>query len=393
MKNRRYAERAKGGQARISPLLRISCLYPFCPVLTALFLLATLLLATTGPYRLALPGYRYEFPRDHFNHPEYQTEWWYYTGNLHTAAGRRFGFELTFFRQAVDRSTAPAPNIWDVQDIWMAHLALSDIDGGHFYHTERLNRSGAGTAGADPSTSRVWNGNWQARWQPDSPTQQLQAVADHFSFDLTAKSAKPPVIHGIDGVSQKAEGLGHASHYISLTRLITNGSVVIDGQRFTVDGTSWMDHEFFTHQLEANQTGWDWFSLQFADGSDLMLFRLRRKDGAADPYSSGTYQDAQGRTTHLTARDFSVTPGRTWTSPETSARYPIAWNVRIPSLGIDVALSTKLPQQELTGKIPGSPAYWEGAIDITGQKNHQPTRGVGYLEMTGYAGSVSMGAN
>jgi predicted secreted hydrolase len=359
--------------------------------LLAALLSFRLLGASTEPYRTALPGYRYEFPRDHFNHPEFQTEWWYYTGNLRAAGGRRFGFELTFFRQGVNRDQNKDSNVWDVQDIWMAHLALSDIDGQRFFHTERLNRAGAGVAGSDVVQARVWNGNWQALWQNNFTTQRLQAVADRFSFDLSMKSAQPPVIHGMNGVSQKAEGLGHASHYISLTRLLTTGSVNLDGQAFAVEGTAWMDHEFFTHQLEANQTGWDWFSLQFDDNSEVMLFRLRRKDGAADPFSAGTYQDAQGRTTHLTVRDFTVTPGKIWTSPDTGAHYPIEWTVRIPSLGIDAALSTKLLQQELTGKVPGSPAYWEGAIDISGSKNNRPVRGVGYLEMTGYAGPVSIG--
>jgi predicted secreted hydrolase len=365
----------------------------------ALLLIFRLFGASAEPYRLALPGYHYEFPRDHFNHPEFQTEWWYYTGNLHTADGRRFGFELTFFRQGVNRDEIKSPNVWDVRDIWMAHLALSDIDGHRFFHTERLNRSGAGTAGADLAQARVWNGNWEAHWKaqgkPDGTTQELRAVADQFSFDLSATSVKPPVIHGINGVSQKAEGPGHASHYISLTRLITTGTVVIGGQRFAVEGTSWMDHEFFTHQLEANQVGWDWFSLQFDDASEVMLFRLRRKDGSADPFSSGTYQDPQGRTIHLTANQFTVipggSPGQTWTSPDTGARYPIEWSIRIPSLGIDAALTTRLPQQELTGRVPGSPAYWEGAIEIRGTKGDLPARGAGYLEMTGYAGPVSFG--
>src|SRR5216683_1868674 len=180
-------------------------------------------------YRTALPGYRYEFPRDHFNHPEFQTEWWYYTGNVHTVEGRRFGFELTFFRQGVDRQTQP-PATWDVRDVWLAHFALSDIDGNRFLHTERLNRSGPGIAGADATQARVWNGNWQSKWNGDS--QQLDAIADRFSFHLKLESAKAPVIHGKDGVSQKAEGSGRASHYVSLTRLITKGSIVIEGKTF-----------------------------------------------------------------------------------------------------------------------------------------------------------------
>jgi predicted secreted hydrolase len=336
-------------------------------------------------YRLATPGFRYEFPRDHFNHPEFQTEWWYYTGNLRSADGRRFGFELTFFRHGVDRETRPK-SVWDVSDVWLAHLALSDIDGGRFYHTERLNRAGAGLAGADAAQARVWNGNWQARW--DANGQKLQAVAERFRFDLLVQSQKAPVIHGANGVSQKAEGAGRASHYVSLTRLAARGTIEVDGKAFLVEGLAWMDHEFFTHQLEANQTGWDWFSLQFEDGSELMLFRLRHKDGSADPYSAGTYVDAQGRGRHLSVGMFSLEPGRTWTSAETGARYPIEWKVRVPSLGIDASLSTRLQQQELTGKTM---AYWEGAIEVTGKKEGHPVKGAGYLEMTGYAGPVKMG--
>src|SRR5580658_103272 len=144
--------------------------------------------AGADDYRFAAPGYRYSFPGDHFNHPEFQTEWWYYTGNLHSPNGRRFGFELTFFRQGVDRKKT-RPEVWEVRDVWLAHLALSDIDGGHFLHTERLNRSGPGIAGADARQARVWNGNWQAQWTLDAQApggmaaQRLQAVAEHFSFD------------------------------------------------------------------------------------------------------------------------------------------------------------------------------------------------------------------
>lgn len=331
-------------------------------------------------WRLALPGYRYEFPRDHFNHPDFQTEWWYYTGNLRAADGHRFGFELTFFRHGVSRD--PATTVWDVQDGWLAHLALSDIDGQRFYHTERLNRAGAGLAGADIAQSRVWNGNWSSRIAMNE--QILSAVADNFSLALTLRPRKPPVIHGINGVSQKAVGEGRASHYISYTRLATTGTLTLNGRTFAVEGFSWMDHEFFTHQLEQDQTGWDWFSLQFDDDTELMLFRLRHRDGSSDPFSAGTYIDAQGRSRHLARADFAVGPGFTWSSPETGARYPIEWTVRVPSLGIDVAVRTRLPNQELS-------KYWEGAIEIAGTKQSHSVAGAGYLEMTGYAGPVQIG--
>jgi predicted secreted hydrolase len=334
-----------------------------------------LLLAGFELYRAALPGYRYEFPRDHFNHPEFQTEWWYYTGNLRGAQGRRFGFELTFFRQGVDRSAEPA-TVWDVRDVWLAHLALSDIDGGKFLHAERLNRPGAGLAGASLDQARVWNGNWHVQWDLRTGAQQMQAIDPRFSFNLNLRPLKPPVIHGVQGVSQKAAGAGHASHYISFTRLETRGALVLDGREFIVEGLSWMDHEFFTHQLDAAQSGWDWFSLQFDDGAELMLFRLRRKDGTADPYSAATYVDARGRTIHLTRDTFSVTPGKLWN------KYPVEWAVRVPSLGIDVQLATRLPQQELENR---QNRYWEGAVEITGTRH-----GSGYLEMTGYAAPVHL---
>jgi predicted secreted hydrolase len=360
------------------------------------FVLVLQLCAAAGdPFRAAMPGYQYSFPRDYFNHPEFQTEWWYYTGNLRTPEGRHFGFELTFFRQGVDRQ-ATAPEVWEVRDLWLAHLALSDLDGGRFLHTERLNRSGPGVAGADRGQARVWNGNWQAQWKldPQAPggmaSQQLKAVSDHFSFELAMKTAKPPVIHGENGVSQKAEGPGRASHYISFTRLLTDGVIVIEGQKFSVEGESWMDHEFFTHQLTPNQSGWDWFSLQFKDGSEMMLFQLRRKDRAIDPFSAGTYIDPQGRTTHLSAKDFSLAPGMTWTSPASGGRYPIAWNIRVPSLSLEASLATRLPQQELTGKTRSAPTYWEGAIEVTATRKGQPLMGSGYLEMTGYAGPTPM---
>ncbi len=333
-------------------------------------------------YRTALPGYRFEFPRDYFNHPDFQTEWWYYTGNLKSSDGHRFGFELTFFRQAVTRDSAK-DSPWDVRDLYLAHLALSDLGGQRFYHAERTNRSGPGIAGVSQSEARVWNGNWQIRWRGDE--QDLQAVDDRFQLHLTLRAEKRPVIHGENGVSQKAAGPGRASHYISLTRLASQGSIHLNGKEFAVLGLAWMDHEFFTHQLEADQAGWDWLSLQLDDNTELMLFRIRRKDGSIDPYSAGTFLDSRGRTTHLRQTDFTLEPlGKSWTSPETHAIYPITWKIKIPRLGFELQASTPLASQELAGKTPLSPSYWEGAISLTGHQGTQPLQGVGYLEMTGY---------
>ena len=363
--------------------------------------------AGSPQYHTALPGYAYSFPRDHFNHPDFQTEWWYYTGNLKAADGHRFGFELTFFRRGVNRD-APATastsatkgalagvspaeakaGPWDVRDVYLAHLTLSDLDGGQFYHTTRTNRAGPGIAGVDESSGRIWNGNWQIAWK--NGDQELQAIAGQFALHFAMHSQKPPVIHGENGVSQKAEGAGHASHYISFTRLFTTGAIEWSGRKFEVSGSSWMDHEFFTDQLTADQAGWDWLSIQLDGNTELMVFRIRRKDGSIDRYSSGTFVDAAGTPKHLRAADFALQPsGETWTSPATHATYPIRWRIVVPSLGIDLAAQTPLPSQEFTSEGPLATNYWEGAIDLSGTESARGVKGVGYLEMTGYDKAIN----
>jgi predicted secreted hydrolase len=331
-------------------------------------------------YELALPGYHYRFPRDHFNHPAYQTEWWYYTGNIKANDGRRFGFELTFFRQAISRDHDTS--VWHMDDLYMAHLALSDLRGHRFYHDERINRAGPGLAGVDENAALIWNGNWQVKI--GAGDQSLNATDDQFAIQFDLKPAKPPVIHGRDGISQKASGAGHASHYISFTRLLTSGNIELNGVTYQVQGTTWMDHEFFSASMDSTESGWDWLSLQLEDNTELMLYRLRHKDGSVDPYSSGSYIDAQGRCHNLSAGDFSMIPaGDLWTSPRTSAAYPTRWHVGVPSLGLQLEITTQLRDQELEETV--GPSYWEGAIDIAGQRGGNPMHGVGYLEMTGYA--------
>jgi len=333
-------------------------------------------------YRTALPGYRYEFPRDYFNHPDYQTEWWYYTGNLKAADGHRFGFELTFFRQGIDRDPTKTAT-WDVRDLYLAHLALSDLDGKRFYHAERTNRAGPGIAGIDGAQGRIWNGNWQVQWQDNE--QSLRAISDGFELHFTLRPEKPPVANGENGVSQKAEGLGRGSHYISLTRLAVDGRLGLAGRNLDVAGLAWMDHEFFTDQLEPEQRGWDWLSLQLEDRTELMLFNIRRKDGSIDPHSAGTFVDAAGKIAHLRANEFSLRPVEDkWTSPITHAAYPIRWKIEVLRLGIELEVKTPLSSQEFTGNSKLTPSYWEGAVTVTGRRDYSPMRGTGYLEMTGY---------
>jgi predicted secreted hydrolase len=340
----------------------------------------------TGQYQQAAPGYGYEFPRDYFNHDDFQTEWWYYTGNLTASDGHRFGFELTFFRQAVDR-TVTKPDTWDVRDVYLAHLALSDLDGGAFYHAERTNRSGPGIAGVNESEKRIWNGNWKVSW--NGQQQKLEAVEDRFSFSLMLNPEKAPVIHGENGISRKGAGTGQASHYISLTRLKTEGKIQLGDKNYPVSGLAWMDHEFFSEQLAPELAGWDWFSTQLDNGTELMLYRFRRKDGSVDLYSAGTFVDAQGHTNHLRSDDFSLTPGgAAWQSAETGANYPIEWNVAVPKLNLQLVAKTRLKSQELASKSRLVPSYWEGAMEFRGTQGKAEVDGVGYLEMTGYERTV-----
>lgn len=350
----------------------------------AVILAALMPLKATQPsYRQAAPGHRFVFPRDHFEHPEFRTEWWYYTGNVQDQRGRRFGFELVFFRQAQRRAPSDNRSAWRIDDLYLAHLALTDIDGKRFFPHRRLSRAGPGIAGASFEKSRIWNGNWSSRW--DGVRQTLDATADEFRFHLELNPLKPVVIHGIDGVSAKAQGPGRASHYVSFPRLAVAGSIELDGNSLTVTGTAWMDHEWFTHQLDPGQVGWDWFSVQLDGQRELMVFQLRLKDGSIDKYSAGTYVDAAGKAHHLTSRDFRLEPGRLWTSPKTNARYPVTWRILAPSYGIALDCSAAMDNQELLTEDSSGINYWEGAVRYSGSAN-----GTGYLEMTGYDKPVRM---
>jgi len=326
--------------------------------------------ASSSHWREAIPGYRFSFPRDHFDHPDFHTEWWYYTGNVEDGTGSRFGFELVFFRQGRQRGENANQSAWNIDDLYLAHAAVTDVNGRRFFYEERLNRAGPGIAGIRFDTRRVWNGNWSAQWNGED--QRLTAVAPDFDFSLQLTPLKPAIINGVDGVSQKAEGRGKASYYVSFPRLSVSGTLAVAGMKRDVKGSAWMDHEWFTHQLEAGQTGWDWFSVQLDNHTELMLFQLRLKDGSIDPHSSGTFIDAAGKAHHLTARDFRLRPLDKWT------RYPVHWAIEVPSLKIQLDCRAVIDNQELKATKSGT-TYWEGSVNYSGS-----ARGVGYLEMTGY---------
>ncbi|MBI1760225.1 MAG: carotenoid 1,2-hydratase [Acidobacteria bacterium] len=341
-----------------------------------------------GNWKQALPPYQFNFPAAHASHPEYKIEWWYYTGNLAAQGGRRFGYQLTFFRIGVERMPQNASR-WAVRDLYAAHLAVTDVAGQRFRFGDKLNRAGIGWAGAETATYRVWNEDWEAR-QDVNGQHLLRAFEREFGLDLQLAEGKVPVAHGARGVSQKGTQPGNASHYYSLTRMPTRGTLTLNGERIPVEGASWMDHEFGTSYLEPAQLGWDWFSLQLDDGTELMLYRFRRQDGARDPLSSGTLVAANGQTTGLKFDAFALTPLREWRS-DSGARYPVEWRVQIPARELELIVHAALDQQELRTEGSTGVSYWEGAIEVSGTQRGRAVTGRGYLELTGYAGQA-MGA-
>ncbi len=355
-------------------------------LIKALIVTAAVGLAAAAPWREAARGYEFAFPQDHASHPDYKIEWWYYTGNVTAADGRRFGYQVTFFRVGIDHAPTN-PSRWSVRDLYMTHLAVSDVTGQRYRYAERLSRSGPGLAGASTDRYRVWNEDWTASLD-ERGRHALRALDEKAGVDLVLEPGKPPVVNGLDGISQKGERAGNASHYYSLTRMPTTGAITIDGQRVEVSGESWMDHEFGTTFLEPEQRGWDWLSIQLADGRELMLYQLRRTDGSRDPRSSGTLIERDGRATHLNLPDFTLTAGtRTFRAPN-GAIYPLAWTVRIPSKQLELQVTTPLANQELALERSSGVAYWEGLIDVAGTEAGRTLSGRGYLEMTGYHASL-----
>lgn len=346
----------------------------------ALFLIA-LAVGTAAPlqWQIAQAPFRFEFPRDHFNHPEYQTEWWYYTGNLRAQDGKHFGFELTFFRSAM-RINDAGVSVWNPDQIYLAHFAVSDLDRREYYYRERINRAGPGIAGVSLAQALCWNGNWHARWlNLATGQQQLQAVTDTVDLALIVTPEKPLVINGQGGVSVKGPERGESSHYLSFTRLRANGALRWQGRKLQVEGLAWMDHEFFTPARHSDITGWDWFSIQLGNNEELMLYRLRHARPQSADFSSGTYVDAHGAAHFLPASDFELH------ATGNAGSYPADWLITVPRLHLNLREHTSLPNQELAGN-GNTPGYWEGAVTYAGTEGQSPVKGVGYLEMTGYGG-------
>ena len=330
----------------------------------------------------------WEFPRDHGAHPEYRTEWWYFTGNLADSSGTRYGYQLTFFRQGIRREPVEPGNPWSVRDVNLAHFAISDASSGRFLWSERASRAGPGLAGASEAGMDVWVLQWSARMQGASIT--LEARDSDKALHLTMRPRKPVVLHGREGLSQKGPNHGQASYYASFMNLETEGTIRTrqDGPEIPVRGTSWFDHEFGSNQLGSDQAGWDWFSLHLSDERDLMVYFLRLRDGSIEPASSGTLVEPDGSARHLVLSDIRVSALDRWNSPRSGGVYPSRWRVQVPSADVDVEVSPLLPDQELRTEGSTGVTYWEGAVLGRGSSGGRTVTCEGYVELTGYAGGI-----
>jgi predicted secreted hydrolase len=345
---------------------------------------------TADGFSLPEPGYRFVFPRDYGSHDDFKIEWWYVTGHLFDGSGRRFGFQATFFRSAGARNNSDQeknPDFGDKQ-LFLAHMALLDVQSGTFVHQQRLNRDGWDAFSATHDLE-VRNGNWSLRMtDTNSKAMSLHgSVNGDASYDLNLLPNQPLVVFGTNSVSRKAADPSAASYYLTFPRLAADGFVNWRGEKIRVRGEAWMDHEISSSQLGGNQAGWDWCCLQFKSGREIMAYRMRRKDGTQDPFSTLAWVSTNGVVTQLPSAEFEMKTVRTWKSPVSGANYPVSIKIKTHEPDtLTPAIFTLEPlakNQELTGD---GIAYWEGACRVRDESGREI--GSAFLELTGYANSI-----
>lgn len=337
---------------------------------------------SSAGYAQVLKPRAFVFPADYGPHPRYRNEWWYFTGNLATAAGRRFGFELTLFRIALAPKPPHSASRWATNQLYMAHFAVTDVAGQRFHEAQRLTRGALGLAGARAAPFRVWVNDWSVHAPGPAAAfpWRLRARTGDMAVTLELTAISPVVAQGDHGLSRKSAGRGHASYYYSIPRLAARGDIELHRKRFAVTGLTWLDREWSSGALGADQTGWDWFALQFDDGTDLMFYRLRDRGGRTDPYSAGSLIEPDGRRRDLTTDNLRLQPQRWWTSPD-GGRYPVAWQLALPARDCSWRIEPLLDDQELRSIVH----YWEGAVAVDGRCGARSMHGHGYVELTGYA--------
>jgi predicted secreted hydrolase len=353
---------------------------------------ALLLAAPAEGWRPADPDHRWSFPADHRTHPGYRNEWWYFTGLVEAtdAPGRRFGWQLTFFRVGLASRPPDLDSAWAASDAVMVHAAVTDLASGVHVFSEVLWRAvpllGGFPAAPDPVVA--WarapagtDGRWELRWDGDGFRVRMRDAASGIALDLALAPRKPPALQGPNGLSRKSAEEGYASLYVSLTRLATSGALEVGGRRVEVRGESWMDKEIGSSQLAPDQVGWDWWSLRLADGRDLMLYVLRREDGTPS-WRNATLVERDGRVRLLEAGEWSVRATGRWRSAASGATYPSGWEVAVPGEGLLLAVVPEVREAEnRSAALPGL-AYWEGPVRLVAEGGERV--GEGYVELTGY---------
>ncbi len=328
----------------------------------------------------------WQFPRDHGKHGEFQTEWWYYTGNLRSADGRRFGYQLTFFRNALMAAKPARASRWALSEGYVAHFTITEVEGQRFFYEQRMSRGALQLAEAVQESLAVHVGAWSAVGENSS--MRLQAESEFGSIDLRLAETRAPMLHGKNGLLQKGSQAGEASYYYSSPHLKTSGRLLFGADTVQVEGTSWMDHEFFSSVKQSEVAGWDWFSLHLSDSSAIMLYLLRDVEGKVSRFSGGTLLHGSDSPKPLSFDAIEASPQSWWRSAATGGRYPIAWRLKIADYELHV--TTPVENQELDTRKTTGVIYWEGYIEVRGKVKGAPIRGMGYLEMTGYAQSVDL---
>lgn len=342
------------------------------------------LLGASGSGFAVVEGPRpFEFPADHGPHPEYRSEWWYFTGNVADRRGNHYGFQLTFFRYRLAPGAAERRSAWAAEQVYMAHFAVTDVPAQRFHAFERFSRGALGLAGAQADPFRVWLEDWSASGKGGGPdfAVRLRAAEEAVGIEVAFGPGQGPILHGDGGYSRKSAAPGAASYYYSYPRMPVSGRLRTPRGEFEVSGEGWLDREWSSSALAPDQVGWDWFALRLSDGSALMLYRLRRRDGHADPFSYGALVNAGGGTRALAFDDFTIEVMKYWQPFDKKANYPSGWRIRIPAALLEVEVEALVEDQEWRQAI----RYWEGAVSARGRSGGQPVSGSGYAELTGYA--------
>ncbi|HEX78903.1 MAG TPA: carotenoid 1,2-hydratase, partial [Dehalococcoidia bacterium] len=308
-------------------------------------IIAALSTSDTEGYLIANEPIEFVFPDDHGAHYGFRNEWWYFTGNLYDENGRRFGYQLTFFRIAISPNDSERESNWATNQIYMAHFTISDIENKEFYCFEKFNRGAIGLAGFSKEGFGLNVENWYITGIGDGEFPwQLYAEKDDIALSIEVNPLKGIVLQGDNGLSRKSLEEGNASYYYSITRLETEGYIDMNGVKFYVSGNSWLDREWSTSALSSEQAGWDWFSIQLDDGRDIVYFQLRYNDGSPYPYNEGLIVDGTGNITRLGTGDMPLEVIETWQSPPGSI-YPIEWRAQITPLGETIIIKAVFPEQ------------------------------------------------